>query len=200
MKKKKNRKRAMMIAVIIIVVVSALLYFFLFLNSNLQTKIVEEIDNYEYTLEKRDTILMEENFLLLKDTLENKEVDYNKYAEYLSKLFVIDLFTLSNKSSKYDVGSVEYIYPDKKDSFISKVQDTLYAYLGSIDSLPEVKSISLEGNVEKTTLSYDEEVKDAYIVNLTWDYVEDFGYDNKAKITLIDIENKLYIASYEVIS
>ena len=66
MKKKKNRKRAMMIAVIIIVVVSALLYFFLFLNSNLQTKIVEEIDNYEYTLEKRDTILMEENFLLLK--------------------------------------------------------------------------------------------------------------------------------------
>lgn len=200
MKKKKNRKRAMMIAVIIIVVVSALLYFFLFLNSNLQTKIVEEIDNYEYTLEKRDTILMEENFLLLKDTLENKEVDYNKYAEYLSKLFVIDLFTLSNKSSKYDVGSVEYIYPDKKDSFISKVQDTLYAYLGSIDSLPEVKSISLEGNVEKTTLSYDEEVKDAYIVNLTWDYVEDFGYDNKAKITLIDIEDKLYIASYEVIS
>lgn len=189
-----------MIAVIIIVVVSALLYFFLFLNSNLQTKIVEEIDNYEYTLEKRDTILMEENFLLLKDTLENKEVDYNKYAEYLSKLFVIDLFTLSNKSSKYDVGSVEYIYPDKKDSFISKVQDTLYAYLGSIDNLPEVKSISLEGNIEKTTLSYDEEAKDAYIVNLTWDYVEDFGYDNKAKITLIDIDEKLYIASYEVIS
>ena len=52
------------------------------------------------------------------EKIEAKEVDNKKYAEAISKLFVIDFFTLDNKSSKNDVGGVQFVYTSYKADFI----------------------------------------------------------------------------------
>ena len=73
------------------------------------TSIISSIDKFGYTLDDRDTKYMQSEFKNLEDILASDPIDYQKYAESLAKLFVIDFYTLNNKVNKYDVGSLEYI-------------------------------------------------------------------------------------------
>jgi len=164
-------------------------------------KTLDTIDNYNYTLQDRDTKLMEEVFKKLKEVLENDEIDYKLYATYLSELYIIDLFTLDNKDNKYDVGSLEYVYSDIRENYILNVEDTLYKYIVDISSddreeLPIVSEI-LEKNIEETTYTYNEIEYDAYIVSLSWNYVKDLGYPTKGEIIIIKDNNKLFVVSYK---
>ena len=63
--------------------------------------------------------------------------------------------------------------------------------------LPEVSSIEVLSN-ETDEYTIGENSFDSYIVNLSWQYVSDLGYDNNALITLINLDNKLYVVEYEV--
>ena len=61
--------------------------------------------------------------------------------------------------------------------------------------LPEVSSIT-NSSVEGSTFLFGEDEYDSYVVSITWDYVDDLGYDDNATITLIELDNKLYVVEY----
>ncbi len=198
-KKKKLALVGILFLLVIAIIIGVIIYNSFFKKNNKKAVVVKEISEYGYKLEKRDTKLMVDTFNELDTILSADDIDYQKYAECLSKLFVIDLYTISNKIDTYDVGGVEYIYPDDVDEYKYNVMGTLYNYIGYIDNrdvkLPEVKKIeSIESS--ETTFDYNEETYDAYDVKIKWDYVKDLGYDEQAEITVFKVDNKLYIGEF----
>ena len=81
-----------------------------------------------------------------------------------------------------------------------KVKDTLYKYIEDdtygkrSQKLPKVSSIS-SSEIEKTTVKLENKNYEGYKVPVTWEYVEDMDYDTSATITLIKIDEKLYITN-----
>ncbi len=193
---------AMLIVAILLIGASTLLYFKFFKVTNSQKikeeKPLETIDNFDYKLQKRDRSLYKNEFLNLKNILEKDEIDYDEYAKSISKLFIIDLYTLFNKENKYDVGGLEFVYKDIIDNYKLNVENTLYKYLEDNvnndrkQQLPIVKSIDIV-NFEKTTYKIKNKMQEAYKVELKWDYEEDLDYDNKGTIILIKEDKYLYI-------
>ena len=199
---KKKYKIALILIIILIIIVTLFmaLKFFLKNEPAEPVKVVDSIENFSYTLDDRDTELMKNAYNELKEVL-NNDIDYEKYAELLAKLFVIDLFTMNNKVNRYDVGSTEYVYPDSVDNFKTNVEDTIYKTMENNSNgkrkqdLPEVKSITLE-KITEDTYEIGEETYDSYVVSLNWEYVTDYGYDDTATITLIELNDQLYVTEY----
>ncbi len=201
---KKKYKILLIVIIILIIVIIAAIIAFKFLKGSEPAepvKVVDSIDNFDYTLDDRDTELMKNTYNELKTVLSSDEIDYEKYAEILSKLFVIDLFTMDNKVNRYDVGSTEYVYPDSVDNFKTNVEDTIYKSMENNSDgkrrqdLPEVSSID-NTSVETSTFTIGEEEHESFVVNINWSYVSDLGYDDNATITLIELNEKLYVVEY----
>lgn len=201
---KKKYKILLIVIIVLIIVIIATIVAFKFLKGSEPAepvKVVDRIDNFDYTLDDRDTELMKNTYNELKTVLSSDEIDYEKYAEILSKLFVIDLFTMDNKVNRYDVGSTEYVYPDSVDNFKTNVEDTIYKSMENNSDgkrkqdLPEVSSID-NTSVETSTFTIGEEEHESFVVNINWSYVSDLGYDDNAIITLIELNEKLYVVEY----
>ena len=181
---------AIIIVGILLIGCGTLVYFKLF-NTTTNTKIkaekpLETIKGFDYKLQKRDKSLYKNEFLNLKKILESKEIDYEKYAESISKLFIIDLYTIDNKVNKYDVGGTEFVYPDVLDNYKLNVNDD------RTQNLPIVKSINVT-NFKNTTYKLNNEEIDAYEISLKWTYKEDLKYDNKGTLILVKKDKYLYI-------
>lgn len=201
----KKKYKIGFVIVVLILILAFLIYVCLDLVNNNDSDKVQKLDSipkYGYSLDKRATKLMKVEFKELKTILNNDEINYEEYAKELSKLFVIDLFTLNNKINKYDTPCLEYILEDNIDNFSSNVSDTLYKYIvdnsnnNRKQELPEVNSIMVE-NIDAIEYPYKEEKYNGYKVNLSWTYKEDLGYDNSGIIRLIKKDNKLYVVGYE---
>lgn len=201
---KKKYKIILIIIIVLIILITASVLVFKIFNNNEPiepVKVVDSIDNFDYTLDDRDTELMKNIYNELKTTLSSDKIDYEKYAELLSELFVVDLFTMENKVNRYDVGSIEYVYPDSIDNFKTNVEDTIYKSMKNNSDgkrkqdLPEVSSID-NTSVETSTFEIGEESYNSYIVSLSWSYETDLGYDDNAIITLIELNEKLYVVEY----
>ena len=199
---KKKYKLQLRVLILLIILIIALICFKTFKKETKNNvKVVDSIDNYGYTLDQRDSKLMKDTYKELKEILNEEENDYDKYAEELAKLFVIDLFTINNKINKYDVGSLEYVYPDNVENFKTNVEDTIYKIVEDNtkgkrkQELPIVSSVNIE---EETNGEYElSDVQNkSYIVKLKWTYEKDMGYDSNAIITLIEKDNKLYVVEY----
>lgn len=164
---------------------------------------LDSIEEYGYRLEDRDTALYKENFKALSDELKKEEVSSEEYAKLLSKLYIIDLYTIKNKINQYDVGSLDFVLPDSRDNFEKKVKDTIYKYVEDnsygkrTQELPEVKSIEIVDIIEERQTVKETEY-DGYSVNLTWDYVKDLGYDKKANLKIIKQDKFLYVVKQTV--
>ena len=91
------------------------------------TVVVDNIKNYNYTLDERDSKLMKDKFNELKKLLKSKNVDYQKYSELLAELYIIDLYSIDNKVNKYDVPCLEYIYESQIDKFKSMIKGEFYS-------------------------------------------------------------------------
>lgn len=201
--KKKYKILLTILIILIIIIVAAIIAFKVFQGSPTAepVKVVDSIDNFDYTLDDRDTELMKKTYNELKDILTASDIDYEKYAQALAKLFVIDLFTMDNKVNRYDVGSTEYVYPDSVENFKTNVEDTIYKTMENNSNgkrkqkLPEVSAID-ESNVETSTFTIGEDEYESYIVKLSWSYEKDLGYDKNATITLIPLNEKLYVVEY----
>ena len=199
----RNRFKIILSLIFIIILVLLILLLSLSFKSEDNTpeyKTLDKINSYGYTLQDRDTKLMKEVFDKLKNTLNEDEVNYSLYAEYLSELFIIDLFTLNNKDNKYDVGSLEYVYEENLENYKLNVEDTLYKYIVDINS-EDRGELPIVSNIEKVSLeeidyTYND-VYDAYKVKLSWDYEKDLGYPILGEVTLIKKDNKLYVVSFK---
>lgn len=218
--KKSKKILISLIIIVILAIIGILLYGYFSKDKPKEIKTIKSIPEYGYELKENETKLYKDEFENLDKILSKKEVDYEEYAKSIAKLFIIDLYTLDNKISKNDIGGLDFIKDDMKDNFIEEVRSTFYKYL-EVDSedrnqdLPEVSEItdisventsfvikntrtttSSKTNSKTTTKNVGTTV-DAYKVTITWDYKEDFGYENEANIIIIEEDKKLYIVEMD---
>lgn len=197
LKKKKRKKKILLILVLIIIVVGGILvYNFKFKNKNgssknvVTVKVVDSLDDYGYSISDKDSKYYKSEFENLKKILKASSIDEEAYGTQVARLFVIDLYTMSTKLNKYDVGGTEYFYKDKADMYTKKVMDTLYStlidntYGDRKQSLPEVSNVETV-STEKTTYTIDKKGKDGYLVKLKLTYVTDMGYDDEASVVVV---------------
>ena len=160
-KKKKKIIIIVSIVVVILIIIGVIAWFLLKKDETNEMpvntiEVLDSINGYDYKLEDRDTELYKEKFLELKSVLESDVIDYESYAKLLAELYVIDLYTIDNKVSKYDVGSLEFIYPEDQEEFKNKVIDTIYKLVEDNatnkrkQELPEVMKTEVK-ELENTT-------------------------------------------------
>lgn len=200
---KKSRKIIIsLIVIILIAIIGLIVYKMVFNNSQEEVKIIKRIKDYDYNLKENETELYKAEFNELDKILSKKNVDYEEYAKSIAKLFIIDFYTLNNKLSKNDIGGTEFIKEDMRDNFIEEARSTFYKYVEVIDGrtqeLPEVSSIT-DVSVEKTEFKYSDKTIDenAYKVSISWDYVEDLGYEKEASMIIVKQDKKLYIVEMD---
>lgn len=202
-KMKKKFKYPLIAIGVIMLVLIGLISFKIFFNGDIsEVKVIDTISDYSYTLDERDTEYMKSVYNELKSVLKEKDIDEEKYASNLAKLFVIDLFTLDNKINKYDVASLEYVYPDNIENFKLNVENTLYkaieddTYKKRSQELPVVKMVEVKDVKEDKFLIKEEEVS-SYVVSLNIEYEHDLGYDKEATVTVIKSDKKMYVVEYK---
>ena len=172
-----------------------------FNNSNIE-KEISHIDYYGYSLTTNDTKLYKDTYDELADVLNEDIVDYEEYAKLISKLFVIDVFTLNNKASSTDIGGLEFVHNDLKDNFKENMGANLYSsVLSNISGtreqkLPVVSAVNIT-NIVKGKYEYYGVSYDSYVVDCGILYEEDMGYQNKITLTLIRLDNKIYVVKGE---
>lgn len=213
--KKKRRVRKIILFIFVLLIAGVLVYFAL--NSNKTKpikkgkKVVDKIDNFDYSVSETDTKLFKDEFKKLKKELSKDEVNNENYSKLVAKLFIIDFYTLDNKVTKNDVGGVQFVYSNYKTSFIDKSRDEFYKYVkNNLDgkrnqNLPAVSSIkvdSIEAVSASSELSGDEfaAITEAYKVNLSWEYEEDLGYQKEATVIVVKDSDKFSVAKLSSIN
>ena len=208
--RKKKKAKKIIIFLLVLLIAGGLVYFALF-NNNKNTKkvkkekVVDKIDNFDYTVAETDTKLFKSEFKKLKKILSEKEVDNQKYSESVAKLFIIDFFTLDNKVTRNDVGGVQFVYSKYKKDFIDKSRDEFYKYVKNNlnndrkQNLPEVSKITVDSTEQVSAASELSGtdfagIDEAYKVNLSWEYKEDLGYQKNAIVIVIKDDSKFSVA------
>lgn len=205
-KKRKLKKKVIVLIVLVVLLFISIIGFVVFKPFDKETshaKVIDEITEYGYFLEEDQPKVYKDLFKELILVLNNDEVDYDKYAELISQMFVIDFYNLDNKVSKNDVGGTQFIMEDYVDNFVLKASDTVYKYIEQNihgdrkQKLPIVVSSSVK-TIENDKYSY-KDIKDdnSYIVTVTVDYKEDMDYPEEVIVKLLHNENKLEIYEME---
>ncbi len=198
---RKKYKVGMILIGILIILVSIIGISKIFLKKDSETKIISNIEKYGYTLDERDTKYMKDTFKELESILNAEEINKEEYAKVLSKLFIIDFYTLSNKINKYDVGSLEYILNDKVEMFKNKAMDTIYSdiidntYKDRVQELPEISKVEIL-EIKESKFELNKEEKESYKITLKFSYKKDLGYDKEGTLHIIENNNKLEVALY----
>lgn len=202
---KKTNSKIILLFIVVGVILFSILFIKIyndFIKDNSAQKEISSIEYYGYTLNSNDTDLYKSYYKELDKVLKEKQVDYRSYASLLSKLFIVDVYNLNNKLASTDIGGLEFIHPDLKENFKENMSETLYKYVESnIDGkrtqeLPIVKEVKVN-NVFETKYTYNNTEYDAYLVNMNWSYEKDLGYQTSSKLTVIKVDNILYVVASE---
>ncbi len=173
-----------------------------------KAKVVDSIKNkdVDYVVNDSDTKIFKQNFNELKKVLNAKDVDNEKYAEVITKLFVIDFFTLSNKTSKNDVGGVQFVYENYKTDFVEGARNSIYKQVHSNvtddksnSSLPTVSKVTIDDIDEISPSSMFEnlgftEDQVGYMINISWEYKNKDDFQSNATIIVVPDGKKLSVA------
>ena len=137
--------------------------------------------------------------IALKDNLEN-EVNEEEYIKSISKLYIIDLYSLKNKLNKYDV-NVDFIYPNIVSNYRLNIENTLYKYLednsdgNRNQELPVVSNVIIDEILDEE-YSLNKENVPCKKVKVTIEYENDLGYDKSGVITLVKQDKYYYMVEY----
>jgi len=198
MKLKKSVKRFLIILGIILVIATGVVTYFLVTKENNveEVKVLKEIKGYGYTLKDNKSASYKKLFAELEEILGKSKVDEEKYVETISKMFILDFYSLDEKAAKTDVGGVDFLYQDTLDNFLDNATDTLYKYVESNiykqrkQDLPTVSEVKIE-SIENEEFDYLEKTDDnAFVVKASWTYKDEkkaSGYQDTA--TLVFIHN-----------
>ncbi len=204
MKLKKNVKRIIMILIIIVIIILGCLVVSKLIPKKeevKEAKVIDQIDDYGYVLKDNKSKHYQSLFKELIEILNSEEVDESAYASKLSEMFIVDFYSLSDKSAKTDVGGVDIVHPDILSNFLENAENTFYKYVESDiyntrnQSLPEVDTVTVE-NVENTSYTYGETTDEsAYSVDVVWTYTEEefSDYQQQANLIFVHQDNKLYL-------
>ena len=209
--KQLNKKRIVIVGLIIIVLIVAgviIVPKILKPKKNIEeektAKVENEIQEYGYKLIETKPDLYKEYFKELEESLtikEDEEIDEEKYASAIVKLFVADFYDLNNKKTKNDVGGTQFIFEKSLENFLINAKDTIYKYVENnladdrTQELPTVSSVTID-KIEKTTFTYNADNitdENAYKIKVTWEYETDLGYQKEATVTLMHQDKKLVI-------
>lgn len=201
MKKNKDLKvkRGKVLAVILVLGFVTFLFFY---NSRAKLQVVTtvaEIDNYQYKMESNTTRIYKKYFKELEHELEDNKIDEENYASLVSKLFVIDYYTLNNKITNKNIGGVQFIHSNLRSSFIEKASNTMYKYIKSNlygnrkQKLPEVNDVEIKSIKQINYKNNNYQDNSGYQVEVNINYVTDYDYPKEVTLTLIHEENKLVI-------
>ena len=218
-----TKKAIIFFSIIVVVFVCVGILCYVILPHDTKRKVgdkkeVSSIKDFGYVLTDKDTALFKEEYEALKKNLNSKNIDYEEYAKSVAKLFVIDLYTITNKLNKYEVGGTEFFHPAYVENYMTKVKDSIYKYVQDdsegkrVQNLPEVTSIEVKSCKEnkytikgeednKRTKDVDESTPDTilegYKIELSWDYEKDYGYDKKGIIYVAKVDDKMYVVEKE---
>ena len=204
-KKRKLKKKVIVILVLLIILVLGTIGFLVYKNwpkqeaSPAVVKVVDEIPEYGYTLNENAPKVYKDLFKKLIDVLKEENVDYDEYARLISQMAVIDFYNLDNKSSKNDIGGVQFIREENVDNFILEASETVYKYVEqNLDGtrkqkLPIVTSSEVK-ELKNEKYKYKKIQDDkAYTVKVTLDYQDDLGYPKEVTVKLLHNDKKLEI-------
>ncbi len=207
MKHKRRLKMWPMVTLFLIIIFGILIYCIIDMKNSLGSKgvkkieVLEEISKYGYSLNENDSKYFKDEFKKLKNLLSKEDFDEEEYAKDISKLFLIDFFTLNNTINKNDVGGVQFIYKDYQDDFIKYAKDTVYKYIENDIYNKRKQELPVVTNVEVTDIkkeSYSSKKltdDNAYYVSLKIEYETDLDYQTVATLVLAHSNDKLEIVS-----
>ena len=168
------------------------------------TETVNEFHNDFYTIGNNSTQINKDSFRELNSAITAQ--DPAKISEALTKCFVTEYYTWTNKDGNYDIGGMQYIYTDRRADFEKYSRYGFYAdmdlYLKQYDrsELCQVKWVSV-ASTEQTDpfVLADGTSMDCYVVQASWDYEENTVMDTSAmqKATVfyvVDHDGRLEIA------
>ncbi len=204
MKLKKSVKRLIVVLVIITVLISGGIIISKLLPKKEETKkakVINTIEAYNYVLKDNKSKKYQSLFKELSKILTEDEVNEESYVSKLSEMFIVDFYSLVDKSSKTDIGGVDIVHPDILGNFLDNAENTFYKYVESdiynnrTQKLPEVDTVTIE-SVEKTTYTYGENTdENALSVKASWTYKgEEFNdYQKSATLIFVHKDKKLYL-------
>ena len=205
----KFRKDNLFILLLVIFLIALLIILFSLVKKTFKkssgkvedVKVVDTIDNFEYSLEDNKTDYYKKLFNELKEILSSDNVNEEEYAKIITKLFVADFYDLNSKSSKSDIGGTKFIHSDFQSQFEKKAKskEGIYYYVKNNlegnrkQELPKVKNVEVV-SLKKSVFNF-EKIKDdnAFVVDVSITYEKDLGYQKNVSITLIHNNKKLEI-------
>jgi hypothetical protein len=205
-KKRRKIKTGPIIILFCLAIFGILIYCIYDITSSLKSKgtsevkILNTIEEYGYTLNENDSAYVSEIFGKLKQELENEIVDEEKYATYVSQLFIADFYTLNSAINKNDIGGVQFVYESYQSDFESSAKDTVYRYIENniyndrTQDLPIVTDVSIT-NIEQKMYNSDA-ITDAkaFYVTAKVTYKENLEYPTEVSLILVHNDKKLEIA------
>lgn len=197
---KKKKRGVVLLLILVILCIVGGLYFYnnrIARKTSKTKKVSDTIEPYGYTLNENHPEIYKKYFKELKGILSSDNVDEDKYLELISKMFIIDLYSLDTKIDNNDIGGVEFVYSESVENYKAKMADTLYLYLESNlygkrkQELPIVKDVFID-DVDTVSYYYNKKTDaNAYQVKVNWNYEKDLGYEKKAILYFVHDEKKL---------
>ncbi len=161
-------------------------------------KNVVSIEDYGIHCDDNDTELYRKEYEELKKNLTGDAINDEEYAKSVAKLFIIDLYTIKNKTNKYDVGGIDFVLPSILANYRLNVEDTIYKYVEDnsdgkrIQNLPVVSSVAIN-KTSKGKYKLEEKSYDSYTFTMAWTYINDYDYDKTGTVVVIKNDNKMYV-------
>ena len=170
-------------------------------GNTLQTETIKGYSNEYYTIGNNPTKLQKEYFEELTEVVysRDKYTEENRFAtaELVTKSFIADFFTWTNKDGNYEVGGLQYIYADKYVMFQEEARYNFYSdldlYISQYgrENLLEVDSVTTHDTRYGGDFDVNGKTYLSYYVDAEWTYkdsksinVDDF--QNKARFRLVD--------------
>lgn len=199
--KKRTRRTLIFLLIIILAVAGYFIYNKYFTTEVKKVVTIDSIPAYGYKLKDNKPEKYKKMFKQLKEILDEKPVDKEKYAKKITEMFIFDFYSLKDKSLKTDVGGVDFIHPDILTNYLENAENTYYKYVESNlygkrkQDLPTVDKVTIN-KIEKTEYKYNNEVdSEAYKVNVKWTYTSSKydDYQDEADLIIVHKDKKLYI-------
>lgn len=195
---KKNVK--VILIIVILIVLGAVLYFVCKPKQKEVTITnIDSIEGYNYVLKDNSLEIYKTEWNNLKSNLTSSNIDYLEYAKSISKLFIIEFYSLDNRLSNNDIGGTMFIHEKEVEDFIKKAKNTIYKYVNNNiygtrkQELPIVSNVEIIDVSNKKYKYLDNTDNNAYYVKLKISYVKDLNYDTEKTIVLVKEEKTLKI-------
>lgn len=190
------------IALMLLIVIASISLFFN-KKETIEVKELAKIEKYDYVLKSNNTEYYKTKFDYLLNVLKDN-VDEEEYAKTLTQLFISDFYDLNSKTSKNDIGGIQFVYKDFLDDFKSLAKQSIYKtvennmYGDRVQELPAVTEVFID-TIETKQFKYSSTDEKAYYIGASISYQTDLGYATKINIVLIHSNNKLEVAKMETV-